>query len=53
MPKQYILQSYLNTINLGSNCLGIQTAAKRYFNKDAKDLTISDAACAFFGRKKK
>lgn len=44
MPKQYILQSYLNTINLGSNCLGVQAAAKRYFNKDAKDLTISESA---------
>lgn len=44
MPKTYILQSYLNTINLGSNCLGVQAAAKRYFNKDAKDLTISESA---------
>ena len=44
MPKSYILQSYLNTINLGSNCLGVQSAAKRYFNKDAKDLNISESA---------
>lgn len=44
MPKSYILQSYLNTINLGSNCLGVQAAAKRYFNKDAKDLNISESA---------
>lgn len=42
--KQYILQSYLNTINLGQNTLGVQSAAKRYFNKDAKDLTLSESA---------
>ncbi len=42
--KEYILQSYLNTINLGSNCLGVQAAAKRYFNKDASDLNISESA---------
>lgn len=41
--KQYILQSYLNTINLGSNTLGVQSAAKRYFNKDAKDLNLSES----------
>lgn len=43
-PKSYILQSYLNTINLGSNCLGVQAAAKRYFNKDASELNISESA---------
>lgn len=42
--KPYILQSYLNTINLGSNCLGVQAAAKRYFNKNASELTISESA---------
>lgn len=43
-PKAYILQSYLNTINLGSNCLGVQAAAKRYFNKNASELNISESA---------
>ena len=42
--KSYILQSYLNTINLGSNCLGVQAAAKRYFNKNASELNISESA---------
>lgn len=42
--KAYILQSYLNTINLGSNCLGVQSAAKRYFNKNASELNISESA---------
>ena len=44
MSKDEILQAYLNTINLGQNALGIQAAANRYFNKDVKDLTISEAA---------
>lgn len=42
--KSYILQSYLNTINLGSNCLGVQSAAKRYFNKNASELNLSESA---------
>ena len=29
--KETILEYYLNTINLGGNCLGVQTAAHRYF----------------------
>lgn len=41
--KPYILESYLNTINLGQNCLGVQAAAKRYFSKDVSELTLSEA----------
>ena len=44
MDKDTILEYYLNTINLGQNCLGVQTASKRYFNKDASELTISESA---------
>lgn len=44
LEKETILEYYLNTINLGSGTYGVQTAAKRYFNKDAKDLTLSEAA---------
>ena len=44
MSKEEILEAYLNTINLGQNTLGIQAASNRYFNKDASDLTISEAA---------
>ena len=32
----------MNTINLGQNCLGVQSAAKRYFNKDVSELTLSE-----------
>lgn len=44
MSKEEILQAYLNTINLGQNTLGIQSAAERYFGKDVGDLTLSEAA---------
>ncbi|MDF2542776.1 MAG: hypothetical protein K0S47_2494 [Herbinix sp.] len=42
--KDKILEYYLNTINLGAGTYGVQTASKRYFNKDVDDLTISEAA---------
>lgn len=42
--KETILETYLNTINLGSNTLGVQAASLRYFNKDVSKLTISEAA---------
>lgn len=44
MDKDTIMESYLNTINLGQNCLGVQVAAKRYFNKDVNELTLSECA---------
>lgn len=40
--KNIILEYYLNTINLGSNCLGVQTASRRYFGKDVWELTLSE-----------
>ena len=42
MSKEEILTNYLNTINLGSNALGVKVAARRYFNKEVKDLTLSE-----------
>lgn len=42
--KDWILENYLNTINLGQNTLGVQAASKRYFNKDVSDLTLSECA---------
>ena len=44
LDKDSILENYVNTINLGAGSYGIQTASLRYFNKDAKDLTLSEAA---------
>lgn len=43
MDKKLILTNYLNTINLGNNTLGVKVAARRYFNKDLQDLTLSEA----------
>lgn len=42
--KDTILENYLNTINLGAGAYGVQAAARQYFNKDAKDLTLSECA---------
>ena len=42
--KDEILLMYLNTVNYGSGAYGIQAASQRYFSKNAKDLTLSEAA---------
>ncbi len=42
--KSVILENYLNTIFLGSDCYGVQAAANRYFNKDVSELSISESA---------
>ena len=44
LSKDVILENYLNTINLGSGCYGVQAAAQRYFNKDVSELTVSESA---------
>ncbi len=42
--KDDILKLYLNEIPYGTQAYGIQAAAKTYFGKDAKDLTLPEAA---------
>ncbi|NEG69827.1 transglycosylase domain-containing protein [Bifidobacterium choloepi] len=42
--KSTVLCNYMNTIYLGRGAYGIQAAAQAYFGKDAKDLTVSEAA---------
>ncbi|MBV7363151.1 transglycosylase domain-containing protein [Actinomycetaceae bacterium TAE3-ERU4] len=42
--KQEILNNYLNTIYFGRSAYGIEAAARAYFDKSAKDLTVSEAA---------
>ena len=44
VSKEWILENYLNTINLGQNTLGVQAASRRYFNKNVSDLTLSECA---------
>ena len=42
--KDQILEWYLNSISYGGIYTGIQAAAEGYFGKDAKDLTLAEAA---------
>jgi monofunctional biosynthetic peptidoglycan transglycosylase len=42
--KKRILEVYLNVIEMGEGIFGIETAAKKYFNKPAKNLTRQEAA---------
>lgn len=42
--KRLILERYLNIAEMGPGIFGVQAAAKKYFNKDAKDLTKAEAA---------
>jgi len=42
LSKDTILEYYINTVNYGSTAYGLQTAAKTYFGKDAKELTLSE-----------
>ncbi|WP_165046193.1 MULTISPECIES: penicillin-binding protein [unclassified Adlercreutzia] len=42
--KDDILLMYLNTINYGDGCYGIQAAAQNYFQVNASDLTLTQAA---------
>ncbi|WP_367565393.1 transglycosylase domain-containing protein [Lacrimispora sp.] len=44
MAKEQIITNYLNTINLGNNSLGVKVAARRYFNKEISDLSLSECA---------
>ena len=44
VDKDWILENYLNTINLGGGNWGVQTASKYYFNKDVSALTLSESA---------
>lgn len=42
--KDQVLCNYMNTIYLGRGAYGIQAASQAYFGKDAKDLTVDQAA---------
>ncbi|MBN9046867.1 MAG: penicillin-binding protein [Rhizobiales bacterium] len=42
--KDQILEMYLNRVYLGSGAFGVDAAARRYFNKSAKDVTLMEAA---------
>lgn len=42
--KDKIFEGYLNTIYYGHGAYGVEAASKTYFNKKAKDLTLSEAS---------
>jgi penicillin-binding protein 1A len=42
--KKNLLAFYLNTVPFGGNVFGIEMAAKRFFNKSAKDLKVEEGA---------
>jgi len=44
LPKEEILERYLNTVFFGNNAYGIQAAAETYFGKTAAELTFVEAA---------
>ena len=44
LPKEKILELYLNEIFLGQNSYGVAAAAQTYFNKPLTDLTPGEAA---------
>lgn len=42
--KDWILENYMNTINLGGGTRGVQTASQFYFGKDVSELTLGESA---------
>ncbi len=42
--KDEILEAYLNVVNFGGSCQGVQAAATRYFDKSISDCTIAECA---------
>ena len=44
LTKEEILTYYLNNIPMGGNFYGIETAAKGYFGKDVRDLSLAECA---------
>ncbi len=44
LTKDEILSRYLSNVYFGDNVYGLQAAAKHFFARDAKDLTIGQAA---------
>lgn len=42
VDKDWILENYLNAINLGQNTLGVAVASERYFGKSVSELTLSE-----------
>ena len=44
LTKEEIMTLYLNTVPMGGNFYGIETAAKGYFGKNVRDLSLAECA---------
>jgi penicillin-binding protein 1A len=44
LTKDEILSAYLNRVYFGSGAYGVDAASRIYFNKDVKDISVSEAA---------
>lgn len=44
LTKDEILSAYMNRVYLGSGTYGFEAAARRYFNKSARDVNLREAA---------
>lgn len=42
--KEDILEQYLNTVYFGANAYGAEAAARTYYDKESKDLTLPESA---------
>lgn len=42
--KDEILEAYLNVVNFGNNCQGVEAASQLYFGKSIKDCSIAECA---------
>lgn len=42
--KDQILEAYLNVVNFGNNCQGVEAAAQLYFDKSITDCSIAECA---------
>ena len=40
--KEQILEAYLNVVNYGNNCQGVEAAAQLYFGKSIKDCSLAE-----------
>ena len=42
--KEQILEAYLNVVNYGNNCQGVEAAAQLYFGKSIRDCSLAQCA---------
>lgn len=44
LTKEQIITAYLNTVDFGYGCSGVQAASRSYFSKNVKKLTLAECA---------